>query len=94
VPDAEKRLKKTQVFQDLSLVVKAKRSINNATLVQYKTYGTGRAEFKELYEACGKDWGRFLKVLSTLKESSFGKPQQEDLAPVLLPLAREKRCGG
>jgi len=61
--------------------------INNARLIGYRTYGVGRQEFAKVYEACEGSWRRFLGRLGSLKFEDFGKPQQEDLGDVLLPLA-------
>jgi predicted aminopeptidase len=87
-PDAFKRADKIRVLENLKKQVGGQREINNATLIQFKTYGGGQAEFEVLLRACGSDWRRFMRTLSRIHRESFSKPQQEDLAPVLLPLAR------
>jgi predicted aminopeptidase len=84
--EAEKLAKKSEIFASLKSRLGIKRDINNATLIQYKTYNTGQLEFEELYAACGKDTKRFLGALGGLKPESFQKPQQEDLAVALKPL--------
>lgn len=84
----EKKLERKQtILADLKTRLGLRREINNATLIQYKTYNTGKAEFESLFQACGTDWKRFLSALMSLKPESFQRPQQEDLAPVLRPLA-------
>lgn len=90
-PDAEKREEKARILRELKEELKARRDLNNATLVQYRTYGVGTAEFSALYDACGKSWQRFLEALGTIDPRSFPRPQQEDLAPVVLPLV-QKGC--
>lgn len=90
--DEEKLSKKSEILTGLKAKLGTKRDINNATLIQYKTYNTGQAQFEELFNSCGKDWKRFLSSLQSLKPESFKKPQQEDLAAVLKPLA-DKGCG-
>lgn len=84
-PD-EKLAKKSEIYAGLKTRLGIKRDINNATLIQYKTYNTGAAQFEELYSSCHKDWRQFLAALQSLKPESFQKPQQEDLARVLKPL--------
>jgi predicted aminopeptidase len=84
--DEEKFAKKSEIFASLKAKLGIKRDINNATLIQYKTYNTGQAQFEELFSSCGKDWKKFLSSLQSLKPDSFKKPQQEDLAAVLKPL--------
>jgi predicted aminopeptidase len=84
--DQEKLAKKAKILADLKAKLGLKRDINNATLIQYKTYNTGAAQFDALYASCGKDLKRFLGALQSLKSESFLKPQQQDLEVVLKPL--------
>lgn len=86
--DEEKLSEKARILDALKQELGFKRDINNATLVQFKTYNTGEREFVALYEACGKDWKRFWKSLEELKLSKdyFKENQQEELAPVLSKL--------
>lgn len=79
----EKREQKTKLLADLKKVLNYSREINNATLIQFKSYHTGQTEFAELLERCHGDLRKFLGTLSTLNSKSFSKGQQEDLAPVL-----------
>ncbi|MGK5083324.1 aminopeptidase [Bdellovibrionota bacterium FG-1] len=65
-----------------------RRDINNATLIQFKTYSTGGVEFEALWKACGDDSQRFMKAIATLTDKSFQKPQQENLESVLTPLVQ------
>ena len=81
--DEEKTKEKAQVLKELQEELKFKRPINNATLIQFKTYTSGKEEFERIYQQNGRDWFRFLKKLQTLKLESFGKNQQEDLGSVL-----------
>lgn len=88
VPDAEKLQEKARLLAELKKELGLQREINNATLVQHRTYGVGEAEFGALYAACGSNWSRFLGALRALRRDSFSRPHQEDLAPVILPLAQ------
>ena len=91
-PDAEKLQEKARIYGDLKTTLKASRELNNATLIQFRTYGVGEKEFTELFEACGKDWGRFLAAAHSITSENFSKPQQEDLGPVLSSVT--KSCRG
>ena len=83
---AEKQKLLTAAKEDLGYL---KRDLNNATLVQFKEYNVGMPEFETLFRSCGERWDRFLVALKKITPASFAQPQQEDLAPVLLPLARQ-----
>lgn len=86
----EQKLKeKEKIITKVSEQVQAKRPINNATLIQYRTYGVGMPEYQVLLRACDHDWSRFWKALQPLKPESFPNRQEENLASVLLPLARD-----
>jgi predicted aminopeptidase len=87
----EKLAKKTEIYARLKADLGIKRDINNATLIQYKTYNTGQTQFEELFAACQKDWKRFLSSLQTLRPESFKGTQQENLSTVLKPLV-ERKC--
>lgn len=91
-PTEQKLSRKKQILQELQDHLKWKRQINNATLIQYKTYNTGQADFNSLFESCQADVSRLMKLLSSLKVESFQSPQQEDLAPVFAPLLT-RGCG-
>jgi predicted aminopeptidase len=85
----EKKLKKTKILEETKEKLKITREINNATLVQFKTYSEGLIEFKDLYVTTGKSWNRFWELIREINSKSFTKPQQEDLRPVLLPLIKK-----
>lgn len=73
--DAEKLEKKAEILKALSAALEVKRLINNATLIQYKTYDTGGEFFSRALAQCGGDMKRFLQVLSRLRSSDFGENQ-------------------
>jgi predicted aminopeptidase len=85
--DTQKLEEKAKILAALKEELGFKREINNATLIQYKTYSSGQSDFEALWRACGGDGKRFLKAASTLSPQSFKRPQQEDLSTVLGPLA-------
>jgi len=55
------------------------RSINNATLIQYRTYNSGQEDLASLLDACGGDWPRFLVSLKQLETTTFPKAQEPDV---------------
>jgi len=82
----EKLQKKTQWMKRLQHDLGWKREINNATLIQYKTYHADGLGFEELYQACGRHSQRFLATLAQLGSHSFSSPQQSDFKQVILSL--------
>lgn len=86
--DAEKLEEKAKILAKLKTDLGFQREINNATLIQFKTYGASLEEFGAVFRACGSQWSRFWGAMRTLKPESFSEPQQENLSPVLLGLAR------
>jgi predicted aminopeptidase len=66
------------------------RPINNATLIQYRTYNSGQVELAELLEACSDDWRRFMVSLRTLEGARFARPQNEDVGEIVQPLIAAK----
>jgi predicted aminopeptidase len=87
--DTEKLAEKAAILKKLMEDVQAKRDINNATLIQFKTYATGTKEFEDVLASCGGDWSKFLKTLLRLTPESFQHSQQEDLGSVLKKVASE-----
>ncbi len=91
--DADKLAAKREVLDRLRARVHAKRDINNATLIQYRTYNSGQGELATLLATCGDDWPRFVRALQTLESKTFEKPQESDVAKIVGPLI-ETHCGG
>jgi predicted aminopeptidase len=85
--ESEKLEEKKKTLTKLTEELKFRREINNATLIQFRTYNVGTAEFEAIYKGCGESWPRFWKAIRKLDEKSFSSSQQEELAPVLGPLA-------
>lgn len=91
--DTEKLDRKADILDKLKADLKTNRDLNNASLIQFRTYGTGLREFGLLFEACQKDWGNFWQALMTIREGHFRTPHQEDFGiGILMPLVR-KGCG-
>ncbi len=47
--DSEKRDRKAAIYKRVKDELQFKRDINNATLIQYRTYGAGQKDFETLY---------------------------------------------
>ena len=87
--DAEKTAAKERILAELKTELHFRRPINNATLIQYKAYNTGFADFEALYTDCGSDWRAFWGAIRKLNEQSFSEKQQADLSKVLQPLRNQ-----
>jgi predicted aminopeptidase len=85
----EKRLKKTEYLEKLRKEVGFKRPINNATLIQVRTYHDGDHGFDRLFQDSGKDLKRFLRILSQLKSSDFSEEHAEEFDVVKLTAGRK-----
>lgn len=81
--ETEKTEKKKEILAALKQDLKYPRDINNATLIQYKTYNTSREAFDKLRLKCQSDWNCFLKKILKLNKKSFSESQQEDLMSVI-----------
>ena len=93
-PDAEKLEEKRRVLGELATAIRFGGTLNNATLVAMRAYGSEDTDagLASVLSACGSDWRRFFRTLAPLASQSpahFARPQQKDLGPVLSALARE-----
>lgn len=79
--DAAKQEEKNRIIGKLKadLAWSKDRALNNATLLQFKTYGGGSEAFKKLFARVGRDWAKFFAVIGRVNEKSFAKKQSEDL---------------
>ena len=74
---------KTRIIADLRKAAGIQRELNNASLIQFKTYDPGDRGFRELLDRYHGDVAAFLKRLSKLGDSDFGQSQREDVRGVL-----------
>ncbi len=82
--DSEKKAQlKADRIAVLQKDLEIKAEINNAMLIQYKTYSSESRGFEELFKRCGNQIPAFLKAVSTLSPKSFAKPQQEDYKSIV-----------
>ena len=88
----EKLERKSKILKNVKEKLELKRDINNATLIKYRTYGVGKAEFQAVLDSCGSDWKRFWSVMKKLKTSDFLRSHTENIGELLLGLAK-RGCG-
>jgi predicted aminopeptidase len=83
VSDPEKLKGKSRIFESLRSTAGIQRELNNASLIQYKTYDPSDRGFRELLDRYRGDVPLFLKRLSKLTRADFGASQREDVRGVL-----------
>ncbi len=88
---AEKLETKRVLLARLHDEVHFHRPINNATLIQYRTYHSGQDELASLLRACGGSWPRFFASLKSLEHASFRSAQESAVGKIVEPLV-EARC--
>lgn len=93
LPDAQKLAQKAQILADLRAEIGMRRPVTNATLAQFKTYTSSKAELSALLASCGGSYPRLLAALRRLRPETFEGPQERDLAAVIMPLVHAG-CGG
>jgi predicted aminopeptidase len=86
MPPAEKLALKASIINGLRAELQIRRPISNATLIQYKTYGSGKAELAQLLSACEGDFPRMLKTLERLRPIAASSAPHTDPALLLKPL--------
>ncbi len=89
LPPSAKLAEKARVTERLRARTHEKRAVNNATLVQYATYGSGSDELARLLELCGGSWPRFLRTLERWRPRFEAAADHEDPGKLLRPLLPE-----
>ena len=84
--DAEKLAAKAAIVDRLRTDLSYRRPINNATLIQSKTYNSGQDELAALLVTCGGDWPRFIQSLKRLETTKHPKAQESDIGKLVQPL--------
>jgi predicted aminopeptidase len=87
LPVDEKRRRKAATLSALRAEIDFNRPINNATLIQFKTYDPSDRGFTELLARFGGDLGKFLRAVSVLREKDFPGHHAEDWRSALSMLA-------
>ena len=90
-PKETKLARKKEITGALRAELSFARPVNNATLVQFKTYGSGKREMRALFESCGGSFPRMLRALDDLRTSTKNAPSHSDPGKLLAPLL-EKSC--
>jgi predicted aminopeptidase len=80
----EKLSEKAQILTDLRAETKMRRPITNATLIQFKTYGSGKAEMAQMLERCGT-YPKLIEALEKLRPALESADQQSDPSKLLSP---------
>ena len=93
LPRAEKLAAKKTIVETLRAEARISRPVTNATLIQYKTYGSGREEMEQLLELCQGDFPRMLRALERVRPIAKQARPHSDPALLLKPLLSEG-CGG
>jgi predicted aminopeptidase len=91
LPREEKLAQKAKILSELRAELGFGRPLNNATLLESRTYGSESDAFDKLFKKCGS-WDRFWKALRSLDPASFGGDQATRFSEVLARLG-EKSCG-
>jgi predicted aminopeptidase/isopenicillin N synthase-like dioxygenase len=82
----QKLAEKQHLLLALQKELRYRRPLTNATLAQFKSYEGGSEVLRKLYDACGRDPRRFVKALSPLKDATFAKPNDKDIARYVEPI--------
>ena len=90
--DLEKTQKKADILEELKKKTSWKRELNNAVLIQYATYGTGKVSFDGVLKKCAADWKRFVVRLGRLSKKDFPAAQASDFS-ALLKSIEDAGCG-
>lgn len=80
----EKLAEKARILGELRAETKLKRPITNATLIQFKTYGSGKAEMAQMLERCGS-YPKLIAALEKLRPALERATSQSDPGELLAP---------
>ena len=88
-PRSEKLAEKAKITKALRAELEIKRPVTNATLIQYKTYGSGKDELRQLFAACNEDFPRFMMAIERLRPIAASAPAHSDPGMLLRALLRD-----
>jgi predicted aminopeptidase len=88
----EKLAEKARITSELRAALRITRPVTNATLIQYKTYGSGREELEALLANCGGSFPRLMKTLERVREPARSAPKHSDPAILLKPIVAAGIC--
>jgi predicted aminopeptidase len=89
LPAEEKLAEKKRITEQLRAELRIQRPVTNATLIQYKTYGSGREEMAELLARCEGDFPRMLRALERVRPLAKAARPHSDPAILLRSLLKE-----
>lgn len=89
LPKETKLALKAQITGALRAKLEMKRPVTNATLIQYKTYGSGKEEMAALWAACGESMPRMLGALEKAKAGFAKARPHTDPGVLLRPVVAE-----
>jgi predicted aminopeptidase len=92
LPRDEKLAKKKEILDALKAELGWRRTLNNATLLESRTYGSEVDKFAALFKQCGS-WERFWKAVREIEAGWFPQDQSPRFGDVLAR-AGQKSCGG
>lgn len=87
----DKLAEKARILAELRVRGQFRRAPNNATLIQYKTYGSGNDELSALLSACGGSWKRFLATMEASRKH-FERQKEHEEPKDLLTAVVAKGC--
>ncbi len=85
-PVAAKLAEKRRIVDALRAELRLARPVTNATLIQYKTYGSGREEMEQLLDRCHGDFPRMLRALERVRPLAKRARPHTDPGQLLKPL--------
>jgi predicted aminopeptidase len=86
----EKVERKGTLLEALRRELRTSRSINNATLAQFRTYHRPLPELDALFEACGRSVTRLLGAVQRLRSGSPVPPELERMSREGCPVSRAR----
>jgi len=88
-PRDEMLAEKKRIIDRLRAELHIQRKITNASLIQYKTYGSGKEELRALYEMCGRDMHRFIGAMERVKPIAAAATPHSDPAVLVRALLKD-----
>jgi hypothetical protein len=92
VPREEKLAEKKRITDALRATLNIRRPVTNATLIQYKTYGSGKEEIRQLWETCGHEMPRFIGALERIRPIAAASPPHSDPGVLVKKLLLSGGC--
>jgi predicted aminopeptidase len=83
----EMQSEKTRILTELRMHAQMRRYPNNATLIQYKTYGSGQHEMEQLLAHCKGSFPRFIRTLESVRAKLEAAKSHEEPQVLLRDVA-------